>query len=87
MDTNWAAKITAAVDQVVDLAASTTTSAPTVSAAVQSILDGHTHLPSNPQGLYDFWEGLTAVEKEALFAAEPGIPMRSRSIRDGYMLR
>lgn len=75
-DTDWAAKITAAVDQVVDLAASIATSAPTVRAAVQSILDGHTHLPSNPQGLHDFWEGLTAEEKEALFAAEPGIGNR-----------
>lgn len=75
-DSDWASKITAAVAELSDIAASPVTEAATVSAAAQAILAGRAVLPSDPKDLHTLWDTLTAQDKEALFAAEPGIGNR-----------
>ncbi len=74
-DTEWATQIGTAV---ADLASSA--GAPvgegSLSSAVQDIVDGVVRLPSDPQALHDFWSRLSARDKEALAAAEPGLGNR-----------
>lgn len=73
-DGEWAAKIIGAVNAVQDMAnKAVTNDSGGLSPAVQAVVDGSAGLPSDPQALHNFWAGCSAEEKEALFAAEPGI--------------
>lgn len=66
-DVEWAAKIIGAVNDVQDMAnKAVTKDSGGLSPAV----------PSDPRALHNFWAACSAEEKEALFAAEPGIGNR-----------
>lgn len=76
-DAHWSARITQAVDDIAEMAAKPVTGgAGELSAPVRSIVDGTSQLPSDPQALRDFWAELSAEEKEALIAHDPGIGNR-----------
>lgn len=57
-DAEWAAKISAAVTDVQDMANKPVTGGTGgLSPAVQAIVNGSASVPSNPQALHDFWWG------------------------------
>lgn len=71
-DAVLAAAITETLGELVQNADRATTAVP-LSPVVRDIIDGRGRLPSDPQVLNDFWDGLTSAEKAALWDHDRGV--------------